>query len=702
MKVPLQFNRRKVLPVVRGVEAAECGLACLTMVACYHGHKVDLNGLRQRFPSSMAGASLKGVMSLADQLGLAPRAVKAELDAVRKLSLPAIIHWNLNHFVVLKSVGNRKLVVHDPAHGERSFTWQAFSEHFTGVALELSPCPEFKPVEDQRPLRLTDLWTRVQGVTPTLTQLLLLSLALQLVIFAAPFQMQLVVDEALMRNDVPLLLTLALAFGSLVVLQAILEWLRGWTLQIITSMATLQVMGSLVRHLMRLKADFFEKRHVGDILSRLQSSRSIQDIITRGLVAAIIDGLFAIIASVVMFLYSLPLGLLVFATVGLNLLVSLSFFPFVRRRSEEQLVEGANEQSNLMENVRAATTIKLMGQEVNREAHWRNLYTTYTNASIGVAKLTLTQGSLQTLINGLQTVLIIYFGARAVLSGDGLSLGMLIAFLSFRQTFSDRANALIGQLVQLRLIRLHLDRLSDVVQAEADPAMMPAIGPIAGGITLKGVSFRYGSTDRWIIRNLDLEIAPGEFLAITGPSGGGKTTLLKLLLGLQSPQEGRILLDGHEATPERWRAWRAQMGVVIQDDRLLSGTLVDNIAFFDPELNMERVTAAAVMARIHDDISRMPMGYLSLVGDMGSTLSGGQKQRVLLARALYRQPRLLILDEGTANLDVESEAMIADLIQAMGITRLVVAHRPALLSRASRVLRLDEDGLHIQTAREQS
>lgn len=693
MHVPLQLNRRKVLPVIRGVEAAECGLACLAMIAQYHGHKIDLNALRQRFPISMSGASLKGLMKLADQLSFSSRAVKAELEAISKLTLPAIIHWDLNHFVVLKSVDRRRLVIHDPSHGARTLTWESFSQHFTGVALELAPASGFTPLHDQQSMRLGDLWKQVSGIAPTLTQLLLLSLALQLVVFAAPFQMQLVVDEALLRSDAPLLLTLALAFGSLVILQAILEWLRGWTLQVITSMGTLQIMGSLVRHLMRLKSDFFEKRHVGDILSRLQSSRTIQDIITRGLIASIIDGVFAILASIVLFIYSPPLSLIVFGTVLINLAISLAFFPLTRSRSEEQLVESASEQSNLMENVRAATTIKLMGQEANREAHWRNLYTRYTNASIAVSKLSLTQASLQTLVNGLQTVLIIYFGARAVLAADGLSLGMLFAFLSFRQTFSDRANALIAQFFQMRLIRLHLDRLGDIVQAVPDPTDAPHLSEVEGGVTLEASAFRYGATDPWVFRNLNLSVKPGEFLAITGPSGGGKTTLLKILLGLQDPQEGRILLDGHEATPGRWRAWREQMGVVAQDDRLLSGSLVDNIAFFDPDLDMGKVVAAAMMARVHDEISRMPMGYLSLVGDMGSTLSGGQKQRILLARALYRQPRILVLDEGTANLDVETEEVVADLIKAMNITRIVVAHRPALLARADRILRLDEKGV---------
>jgi ATP-binding cassette, subfamily B, bacterial CvaB/MchF/RaxB len=268
---------------------------------------------------------------------------------------------------------------------------------------------------------------------------------------------------------------------------------------------------------------------------------------------------------------------------------------------------------------------------------------------------------------------------------------MLFAFLSFRNTFNERAVGLINQLVQFRLLRLHLERLADIVAAvpETETTATPQLD-VKGAIKVRELSFRYGVADQFVLQDVDFEVAPGEFVAVTGPSGGGKTTLLKLLLGLHRPTSGTIDLDGYRAAPELWRAWRRHVGVVSQDDRLLSGTIADNIAFFDPDLDMAKVQAAAAAAQVHDEIMRTPMQYLSLVGDMGSTLSGGQRQRVLLARALYGQPRVLFLDEGTANLDEETEAAIADLIEKMPITRIVVAHRPALIRRATRVFRINE------------
>lgn len=675
------------MPAILAAEAAECGLACMAMISRFHGHDVDLNGLRQRFALSLAGASLRSIMGIADQLGFATRALRVEMSALPKVHLPAIVHWDLNHFVVLKSVNKREAVIHDPASGVKTLSLTEFSKHFTGVVLEVAPSERFEPVTARAPMKLSMLWSRMRGSWPALIQVLILSAALQVAAFVAPFQMQLVVDEALAQSDRDLLKVIALGFGALVVVQALIEALRGWALRVFGHLLSFQLTGNLVRHVLRLPSDYFEKRHVGDIISRLGSVKPIQDAITQGLVSAVIDGLMAIVAGVILFFYSPTLALIVIAAVLINLAISLALFPQQRQRMEEEIQAEAREQTHLMESVRAATTLKLMGREAERESAWRNLHAESTNASISVGKFQISQSMVQSIVTGLQNVIVIYMAARLILDAQGFSVGMLYSFLSFRQTFTDRTVGLINQFMQFRFLRLHLDRLADIVTTEAEgTGEAPAtLLDVQGRIRVKSLSFRYGVTDPLVLEDINFEIEPGEFIAITGASGGGKTTLMKLLLGLNRPSDGMIELDGHRATPELFRAWRQSVGVVAQDDRLLSGSIADNIACFDPDLDMERVQAAAMAAQVHADIIKSPMQYLTLVGDMGSTLSGGQRQRVLLARALYRQPRVLVLDEGTANLDERNEELIADLIQALPITRIVVAHRPALIRRASKV-----------------
>lgn len=688
----LLFRRRNCLPVVLSAEAAECGLACMTMVSRFHGHDVDLNGLRQRFPASLAGSSLRALCLIAAGLGFSARPLRVEMTALQKVKLPAILHWNLNHFVVLRSISRQGLVIHDPAVGAVRMSVAEASKCFTGVVLELAPVSGFKPITARVPVKLSSLWTRLSGGGQSLGVILGLSLALQVLTFALPLQMQLVIDNAILNNDLEFLAVIGLAFAAIVLLQTVTQALRDWSLQLIGNQVVFQMVGNVVRHLMRLPTEYFEKRHVGDILSRVGATRQIQDALTNGLIAALIDGAMAAAALVVLFLYAPTLGFIVAGSVLIVVALNSAAFPAIQRRTDETIKAAANEQSHMMETLRAATTIRLMGHEGEREGAWRNLYSRQFNSAVSLSRYQILLSSGQSAVMGLQTVLVIYLGARMVLEAGGLSVGMLVAFLSFRQTFSDRAIALVARTFQFFALSLYLNRLGDILAQEPldDTHAQPAIN-WKGGIALKNVSFRYGEADEWVLRNVSIDIAPRECVAIVGQSGSGKSTLLKLMLGLQDPTEGEIYLDGKRASRDTWGAWRRSVGVVTQDDRLLSGTLADNIAFFDLDLDLNRVHMAAIAAQIHLEIEAMPLNYMTLVGDMGSSLSAGQRQRILLARALYRRPKILVLDEGTANLDADNEEAIAHLISQLPITRVIVSHRPRLVEAASRLFVL-EDG----------
>ncbi len=679
---------RKTLPVILQTELTECGLACLAMIGRYHGHDIDLNVLRKKHLVSMTGASLKSVMAVAGGLQLASRPLKVDLDQLHKLQLPAILHWDLNHYVVLKSVKDDTVQIIDPGLGLRSMTLSKVSDHFTGIALELTPTAEFSPIEARLRPHLNLLWSRLVGLKRAIFQTLTLSIILQIAVLTAPFYLQLVVDGALPRGDYGLLMALALGFGGLAILRAVSEAVRSWAILIYGNQMSLQMVGNVFRHLIRLPTSYFEKRHVGDIISRMSSTKPIQEALTQSLVSVLIDGVMAALMLVILYLYSPLLGTIVLISVAALVIITLLIYPHLRRTQEEAIFSKAIENTHVIESIRASTTVKLFGREAQREAAWRNLYTDFINANVDYGKYTIWQKFAETFLTGLQIVIVVWAAAKMMMDGNNFSLGMLIAFLAYRQYFTDSVTQLLQKGIEFRLLSLHLDRLSDIIFSEDEKLDEASAAPIEiiGKIELEDISFRYSQTDPWILEDFSLVIEAGSMTTLTGLSGGGKTTLMKLILGLYEPTKGRVLIDGRPLCEIGIRNWRQHIGVVMQDDKLLSGTIADNISFFDPEMDMERVVRAAQMARIHEEINAIPMNYASMVGDMGSILSGGQKQRVLLARALYHDPKVLFLDEGTANLDAKTEAIIVRIIKDMPITRLIVAHRPAFIDASDAVI----------------
>ena len=675
-------------------EAAECGLAALAMVAVHHGHRITLPGLRQRFPTSIKGMTLEHLMRIASELELAPRAVRLEVEELGQLQKPAILHWDLNHFVVLESADARHAVILDPAVGRRKVPLATLGRHFTGVALELTPTPGFKPIEAQKRTRLSDLWSRLSNYRGPFIQILALSLLIQLTILVAPFYIQLVVDEAIGQGDVSLLGVLLGGFAAVYAFGAITRALRDWVVLTLGQSLSFQLGGNVVRHLVRLPLAYFERRHVGDLMSRIGSIQPIQELLAKGLVNFLIDSVLLVTTLAVMALISPGLTLLVVTTALLYLLVHQLLYPSIRRRTEEELVARAGEETYLMETMRAIRAIKLHGHETMRENGWRNRYADVISATyrrrIADIKLDLAEECLF----GLSFLLTVYFGAAAVID-QRLTVGLLLAFLAYRSSFTSSASALVSQLQRWRLLGVHLDRLSDIVTEKKEEVLIASARQLLPGpsIRVEGLTFAYSPAESPVLAEVDLDIPKGSFVAITGLSGSGKTTLMRLLLGLLQPVAGQIFVDSVPLGPATVAGWRARAAAVMQDDHLLTGTLADNIAFFDPRPDEQLIEHASRLARIHDDIIRMPMGYYSLVSDMGAALSSGQRQRILLARALYRDPDVLFLDEGTANLDPDTEVQIANMIARLDITRVVIAHRPALVERADIVFELGKDGL---------
>ncbi len=683
----LRFGGGKRLPVILQTEAAECGLACLAMVASYYGYEIDLPGMRRKASMSLKGATLRRVMDIAGQLALDTRALRLEIDDLAALKTPCILHWDLNHFVVLKHAGAKEIVIHDPARGVQRLTWTEVSKHFTGVALELWPSARFKRVRVREAISLRALSGEVYGLKRALTQILLLALALEAMVLAGPLYMQWMLDQVFPSADHPLLTVLGIGFLMLTVFQVGVTALRAWCITWISATLGVQWVNNLFGHLLKLPLAFFEKRHIGDVVSRFGSVQTIQKALTTQFVGAVLDGLVSILTLVLMAFYSVPLTLLVVGTFALYGLLRGLLYRSLRRTTEDHIVYAARQQSDLLESIRGIQAIKLANQQSHRQGRYANAQVDTTNREIALQRLGIGAQAGSGLLFGLARVALIWWAAALVLKGQ-FSAGMLVAFIAYVDQFHRRGAALIDRWNEFRMLELHAERVADIALSEPEIHLegVHTDELESTRLEVRNLSFRYAEGDPWVLEHFNLTVEPGESVAIAAPSGAGKTTLAKLILGLLEPTEGEIRFGGIDIRKLGLARYRAQVGAVMQDDQLFAGSIADNVSLFDPEATPQAVAAAAHLAGIHEEIAALPMGYQTLVGDMGSSLSGGQRQRVLLARALYRQPKFLVLDEATSHLDVAREREINALIKRLRITRLVLAHRPETLASADRVI----------------
>ncbi|MBU2977520.1 peptidase domain-containing ABC transporter [Alteromonas sp. C1M14] len=690
----LRLSGTKRLPLIMQTEGAECGLACLAMVAGYYGYKTDLTYLRQRYAISLQGATLEQLMEIADRMQLSSRALRVEISHLKQLTLPCIVHWDMNHFVVLKRVKRDQVELHDPSLGERTVKMRVFSNHFTGVALELSPTKGFKPEDTRTKMTLSDFWSSISGLKSALANLFILSLLLQLFVIASPYYLQLVIDEVTISHDKNLLIVLAMGFGALMFIDVVTSAVRSVLILHFGNLMSIQLGANLFHHLIRLPLQYFEKRHIGDVVSRFGSLQHVKALLTQGLIEAVVDGMMALITLVMIFIYSPLLSMWVLVAIVLYGLFRLVMYRPLRHMSEEMIINQAKEQSNFMETVRAIQAIKLFGREVQRQSLWHNRYADSLNSGIKVGHLTITYETFNKFIFGLENVLVVYFAALLVMDG-AFSVGMMVAFMAYKRQFTEKMAGLIEKLIEFRMISLHFNRLADIALTAKETSLrgMQALNPLSGNLSVQQLTFRYNHKSPPIFSGLSFTIRAGESLALVGPSGCGKTTLIKILLGLFIPERGQIKVDGIEIHQAGLEEYRHQVAAVMQNDQLLSGSIAENISFFHPILNMKRIEWAANIAAVHQDIMQMPMGYNTLVGDMGAALSGGQIQRILLARALYKQPKILIMDEATSHLDTALESKVNSQIKALDITRIIIAHRPQTIASADRVIEINQGSL---------
>ncbi|MDF3882111.1 peptidase domain-containing ABC transporter [Cupriavidus basilensis] len=690
---------RRRVPALLQSEAAECGLACLAMVASYHGYKIDLPTLRRRFPVSLKGLTLEQLSQLATRLGLAARAVKAELDALGSLELPCILHWNFHHFVVLTDIRQDSAVIHDPALGRRVVRTQELSRSFTGVALQVWPDQRFKQHEARARIRLRDLIGRVIGFKKTAGQIVLVALCIELFTITMPFYMQTVLDKGVVSADLSLVTALAICFGIFCVMQQGLIAVRAWMLAHLGASLTLQWKNSVFAHLLKLPVEYFQKRHLGDVVSRASAVDVIQRTLTTRFIATIVDGAMAIAILCMISVYG-PVLLIAPCSALLGYAVARLFMEKSSRLAQSELVlNSAKQNSYFLETIRGIRAIKLFNRIENRRSTWLTLLAEQINSSLRSERYIVIAAFMSGTILGVERIFSVWLAATKVLDGT-LTAGAMVAFLAYREQLASRAAAMVDNLFEARLLRLQGERLADIVLStpEEDDATI-TLGAQSCDMTqgatlaLHGVSYRYSRFDRFIFQNLCVEISAGSSLAIIGPSGSGKSTLLGLLMGSLRPTTGQIRLAGLDMSTLDKESLRDMIGVVMQDDVLFAGTIAENISFFAEKPERVEIERCAKLAAVHQEIIDLPMGYDTLVGDMGSALSGGQKQRILIARCLFKKPRVMLLDEATSHLDVDCESRVNMAIQSLRITRIIVAHRPETIAAADSIWELSNGTL---------
>ncbi|EQA4562182.1 colicin V synthesis protein [Escherichia coli] len=682
----LRWQRR--VPVIHQTETAECGLACLAMICGHFGKNIDLIYLRRKFNLSARGATLAGINGIAEQLGMATRALSLELDELRVLKTPCILHWDFSHFVVLVSVKRNRYVLHDPARGIRYISREEMSRYFTGVALEVWPGSEFQSEPLQTRISLRSLINSIYGIKRTLAKIFCLSVVIEAINLLTPVGTQLVMDHAIPAGDRGLLTLISAALMFFILLKAATSTLRAWSSLVMSTLINVQWQSGLFDHLLRLPLAFFERRKLGDIQSRFDSLDTLRATFTTSVIGFIMDSIMVVGVFVMMLLYGGYLTWIVLCFTTIYIFIRLVTYGNYRQISEECLVREARAASYFMETLYGIATVKIQGMVGIRGAHWLNMKIDAINSGIKLTRMDLLFGGINTFVTACDQIVILWLGAGLVIDNQ-MTIGMFVAFSSFRGQFSERVASLTSFLLQLRIMSLHNERIADIALHEKEEKkpeieIVAHMGPIS--LETNGLSYRYDSQSAPIFSALSLSVAPGESVAITGASGAGKTTLMKVLCGLFEPDSGRVLINGIDIRQIGINNYHRMIACVMQDDRLFSGSIRENICGFAEEMDEEWMVECARASHIHDVIMNMPMGYETLIGELGEGLSGGQKQRIFIARALYRKPGILFMDEATSALDSESEHFVNVAIKNMNITRVIIAHRETTLRTVDRVI----------------
>ncbi len=690
------------VPVVLQMSPVECGAACLAMLLGYFGRKTRIAECRDRLGLGRDGATAQNIARAARSYGFRVRSFSIEPQDLTEFSLPVIAHWNFNHFVVIERCSPDKIGIVDPAFGRRTVAAAEFDAAFTGIVLVLEPGDGFEPAT---PKPVCSSWIARLLTGPAilgiLVQILVASAPLQFFGLAVPLFTKALVDTVLPHRLHDLLSIAAIGIVLLVAAQAVTAYLRSVLLLRLQARLDSQIMLGFFEHVLSLPFAFFQQRTSGDLLMRLTSNITIREALTNQLLAGVIDGAFVLVYFGVLMAMDMRFAgtacLLALAQIAVLVLTGRR----LRQATQEDLVAAAESQTYLIEALSGVASLKASGAEDRALEHWSNLFFRHLHASLRKGNVSSTVGTLLMTLRLFSTLLLLWLAALRVLDGE-MSLGMMLAVNALAASFLMPLGSLVANAQQLYLVRAHLDRVSDVLAAEPE-RRHPNSAPVhlRGGIELRHVDFRYHSSGALVLHDLNLVVEPGQKIALVGRTGSGKSTLAKLLLGLHRPSAGEVLYDGMPLDRMDLVAVRRQMGIVLQEPWLFSGSIRQNITFHTPCLPLASVFEAARIAEVHDDVARFPMGYETVLIEGGVALSGGQRQRIAIARALVHKPRILVMDEATSHLDAITESRVERNLGSLHCTRMVIAHRLSTIMDADLIVVLDngsivEQGTHAQ------
>jgi NHLM bacteriocin system ABC transporter peptidase/ATP-binding protein len=679
------------------LNATECGAACLAMLLRFHGRPTRVADVRELTGVGRDGLNASTLIAAAGRYGLRMKAFALQPADFAKVPMPAIVHWNFDHFVVVERWTPGTVTIVDPASGRRTITAQEFSNQFTGVVLAAEPTADLdRSAKRQKPQWLT--YARSLFSQPgVLLQVLAASLVLQVLGLAVPLLTKIVVDDVLANGQEKLLPVIGLGLAIIVLGQLVTSYLRSVLLLSLQANVDRRMMHGFFAHLLRLPYRFFEQRTAGDLMMRVSSNAQVREILTSQTISVVIDGSLMVVYLAFLLAHEPSFGAIVLAIALVQGALLLGSRRAMHELTQRDLIAQSESQAYLVEALKGISTLKASGAEERTLTHWSTLYANQLTASVRRGHLSATIDTLLTVLRVLAPLVLLWFGARQVMNGE-MSLGTMLALQALAASILAPLASLVGNAQRLQMVGAHLDRLSDVLEAAPEPSTGQELD-VTGRLEVDRVSFRYDDQAAPVLHDVSVSIEPGQKVALVGRSGSGKSTLAKLLLGLYEPTNGQVRFDGIPLRDLHRETLRRQLGVVMQEPVLFSGSIRQNIAFNDPEIDLAQIVEAARLAGIDDEIASLPMGYDTWLGEGGGGLSGGQRQRLALARALVHRPAVLVLDEATSHLDTSTEALVEHNLRALDCTRIVIAHRLSTVRDADLILVMDggrivEQGTH--------